>query len=66
VTIAAPVAAGAEQPLPIATVLDATLGREQLLAVFCERPAPVAALRAALPAPPPGCTLDTFAIEKVR
>lgn len=62
---AAPLGAGADQSLPLATVLDESLGAEQLIAVFCERPEPVAALRGALQVPPPGCTFDVFAIEKV-
>jgi hypothetical protein len=57
--------AGADQPLPLATVLDESLGAERLIAAFCERPVPVAALRDAPEAAPPGCAFDVFAIEKV-
>lgn len=60
-----PIGPGADQLLPLATVLDDTLGPEQLIAAFCERPVPVAELRGSLESPPAGCTLDTFAIEKV-
>lgn len=62
---AAPLGAGAQQALPLATVLDDSLGAEQLLAIFCDQPQPVAKLRGALAAPPPGCTIDVFAIEKL-
>jgi hypothetical protein len=62
---AASLGAGPEQLLPLATVLDDSLGAEQLIAAFCERPELVTALHGALSAPPPGCTFDVFAIEKV-
>ncbi len=65
------VAAGRDVQLPRATVLDDTLGREQLYAVFCEAPVAVAALQGALAdgtlerALPEGCAVDVVAIEKV-
>lgn len=62
---AAAIAAGADQALPLATVLDDSLGAELLFAAFCERPVAVAELRGALETPPPGCAIDVFAIEKV-
>jgi len=66
------VAAGRDVQLPRATVLDDTLGREQLYAVFCEAPVAVAALQGALAAGtleralPEGCVVDVVAIEKVQ
>jgi len=65
---AAPVAAGRDVQLPRATVLDDTLGPEQLSGVFCDAPIAVAALQGALAAGalPAGCVVDVVAIEKVR
>jgi hypothetical protein len=53
------VAAGRDVQLTIATLLDGTLGREELVATFCADAADVA-----LDPPPPGCTVDRLAIEK--
>jgi len=59
------VAAGRELQLSLATVLDATLGREQVAAVFCAAPVTDALVRDAIDRDPPGCTVDRIAIEKV-
>lgn len=45
---AAPIAAGADLALPLSTRLDATVGEEQLTALFCAAPVELAPLRAAL------------------
>ena len=63
---AARIEAGLEQQLPLATVLDDTLGAELLIAAFCDRPISLDELRTATVMPPPGCTVDTAAIEKLR
>jgi Domain of unknown function (DUF4384) len=54
------VAAGRDVELPIATRLDATLGREEIAAVFCAEALAVASADD----PPAGCTVDRLAIEK--
>jgi hypothetical protein len=59
------VAAGRDIQLSVATVLDATLGRERLVAVFCPEPIAAALLHDAVDRDPPGCTVDRLAIEKV-
>lgn len=59
------VAAGRDLQLSLATRLDATLGREQLVAVFCREPLATALLRDAVDHDPPGCVVDRFDIEKV-
>lgn len=58
------VAAGRDVELPVATVLDGSLGREEIVAVFCREATPVASPAAWLAAPPAGCTLDRLPIEK--
>ena len=60
------VAAGRDIQLSVATVLDDTLGAEQLFGVFCAAPVSEAALRAAPVRAPSGCVVDRIAIEKVR
>lgn len=61
------VPAGSDLQLSTATVLDDTIGPEQLYGVFCVDPTPADALRAALDREPPaGCVVDHLAIEKVR
>jgi len=45
---AAPVTAGTEVPLPIGTRLDATIGEERLLALFCASPVELEPVRLAL------------------
>ncbi|HEX8113700.1 MAG TPA: DUF4384 domain-containing protein, partial [Kofleriaceae bacterium] len=57
---AAPVAAGRDVELPIATLLDGTLGREDIVAVFCAGAMPFPSIDD----PPAGCTVDRLAIEK--
>lgn len=58
------VAAGRDVELPVATVLDGSLGREDIVAVFCRDAVPVASLAVSPDAPPAGCTLDRLPIEK--
>jgi hypothetical protein len=53
------VPAGRDLPLAVATRLDAALGREALIAVFC--PTPVVVARDA----PAGCTVDRLSLDKV-
>jgi len=66
------VVAGREVQLPRATVLDDTLGIEQLYGVFCDAPVAVDTLRVALtagptePLLPAGCVVDAAILEKVR
>jgi hypothetical protein len=59
------VAAGRDIQLSLATVLDATLGTEQLVAVFCAAPIADAVVTSALDRDPPSCTVDRLMIEKV-
>ena len=59
------VAAGRDSELPIATHLDATLGHEQVLAVFCAAPVAIAVLVDSVDHPPDGCTVDRVDLEKV-
>ena len=63
------VAAGAEVPLPLGTRLDATLGEERLLALFCDRPVELEPLRRALEAKegaaiPAGCQATQWRFVK--
>jgi hypothetical protein len=60
------VPAGRDHQLSIATVLDDSVGVEQLAAVFCAAPVAPAALRDALDREPDGCAVDRVAIEKLR
>jgi hypothetical protein len=55
------VRAGRDVELPIATLLDDALGREDIVAVFCAGDAPVRSIDE----PPAGCMLDRLTIEKV-
>ena len=52
--------------MPDAIELDESLGREQIFAVFCDRPLDPEALRAALTAhrTPAGCGGDSFTWRK--
>lgn len=52
-----PLDPGREQLLPLSIELDATLGDEQLTAMFCPEPFDVTA-------PPSTCTLDRFTLAK--
>jgi len=54
------VAGGRDVQLPVATLLDDTLGREDIIAVFCARPMEIVSLNE----PPAGCALDRLVIEK--
>jgi hypothetical protein len=56
----APVRAGRDVELPTATLLDGTLGREDIVAVFCSEAVMVTSAHEA----PAGCTLDRLVIEK--
>jgi len=64
------VAAGTDQPLPLAIELDATPGDEQLHGVFCPRPVAVAQVKQAIersadaPALPPGCSHQRAVLHK--
>jgi hypothetical protein len=60
------VPAGRDIQLSVATVLDDTLGAEQLFGVFCSAAVSEAALRDAPVRAPAGCVVDRIAIEKVR
>ena len=60
------VPAGRDLQLSLATVLDDTLGIEQLHGVFCAEPVAMTALRDAPDRAPAGCTVDRIDIEKVR
>lgn len=53
--------AGRDVELPIATLLDGTLGREEIVAVFCAGTMAVPSIDD----PPAGCTVDRLRIEKV-
>jgi hypothetical protein len=66
---AEPVTAGTDVPLPLATRLDATLGRERVVGLFCDHPALLEPVRAALEgtaadAVPAGCTVTRWDFEK--
>jgi hypothetical protein len=55
--------------LPLATRLDGTVGREQLVGLFCDHAAPLEPVRAALEgaggaAPPAGCQETRWAFDK--
>jgi hypothetical protein len=54
-----PLAAGRDRPLPFSIILDATLGRSTITAVFCPG-------RFELDRPSEGCTSDAFTIETRR
>ncbi len=68
--IAEAVEPGLDVLLPLATVLDDTLGAERLYGLVCEAPVALEPLRRALAGGPtlpvpPGCTLDVTTLEKV-
>ena len=61
---------GRDVVLPLATVLDGTLGAERLYGLVCDGPVALEPLRRALAGSstlpvPPGCTVDETALEKV-
>lgn len=68
--LASPVRAGTDIPLPSSVMLDQTLGREQVFALFCEAPVSLAPLRAALDqngalsSVPAGCEAYTLVLHK--
>lgn len=65
---AEPVAPGAEVALPLATRLDATVGEERLVGLFCDSPVELEPLRARLErdpaAVPAGCQVTTWSFVK--
>jgi hypothetical protein len=65
---AAAIPAGNDQVLPRSVLLDDTLGRERVVAVFCDRPVLVAELAAAVArdAIPSSCMADTVTLDKRR
>lgn len=54
---------GRERVLPLAIELDGTLGAETVTGVFCRAPFDPRAIDPA--APPAGCTVDRFSLDKV-
>ena len=65
--MAAPIAAGADQVLPLSVVLDQVTGTERIRGVFCDHPFAVEAMKAQIAAgaaAPDGCTIDALTIEK--
>jgi hypothetical protein len=65
---AAAIPAGRDHVLPRSVLLDDALGLERVIGVFCDRPAVVAELAAAVAqgAIPSGCVADTLTLEKRR
>jgi hypothetical protein len=66
---AAAVAAGTDVPLPLATRLDATVGEEHVVGLFCDRAIELEPVRAALEASsgfaaPAGCEVTRWRFEK--
>jgi hypothetical protein len=66
---AARIAPGADVPLPLATRLDATVGEERVLGLFCDGPIELEPVRAAIErsgdaAAPPGCEVTRWRFEK--
>lgn len=66
---AARIAPGADVPLPLATRLDATVGEERVLGLFCDRPIELEPVRAALEsgadgAAPEGCQVTRWSFVK--
>lgn len=59
---------GRDVALPLAALLDETLGRETIYGVFCEQPVSVEKMRAAfesgVSSAPEGCALEKMTIEK--
>lgn len=67
--MAAPVAAGRDVALPLATRLDATVGEERVVGLFCDRPVELEPLRAGLEAGagdaiPEGCKVTRWRFVK--
>ena len=59
--------AGEDVPLAFGVELDGVLGRETFYGVFCDGPVEVDRVRAHLfagAAAPPGCAVDSLALEK--
>jgi hypothetical protein len=69
-SVAAPIAAGHDVPVPISIVFDASPGPERLWALFCSEPVLVAPIERSLrlrpDAPPdsPGCEAEHISLEK--
>ena len=68
-TYAARIAAGADVALPLATRLDATVGEERVLGLFCDCPVELEPLRAAMErsgdaAAPQGCEVTRWSFVK--
>jgi hypothetical protein len=66
---AAPVPAGNDEPLPLATRLDATVGEERVMGLFCDRPVELEPLRTELEAGgglamPEGCKVTRWRFVK--
>lgn len=66
---AAPVAAGNDVPLPMATRLDAIVGEEHVVGLFCDHPVELEPVRASLEAAaggaiPTGCKVTRWSFEK--
>jgi hypothetical protein len=68
-THAAAIAPGTDVPLPLATRLDATVGEERVLGLFCDGPVELEPVRAAIErsgdaSPPPGCEVTRWRFVK--
>lgn len=66
---AARIAPGTDVPLPLATRLDATVGEERVLGLFCDGPVELEPVRAAIErsgdaAAPPGCEVTRWRFVK--
>jgi hypothetical protein len=64
--LAAAIGAGRAQVLPLSVRLDGVLGVERVAGVFCDHPAAVESLAAAVARgeTPTGCVVDTLTFEK--
>jgi anti-sigma factor RsiW len=68
--VAARVTEGTDVALPSSVLLDQTLGREQVVALFCDTPVLLAPLQStfaqsgSLPRVPDGCEMHTLALQK--
>jgi hypothetical protein len=65
---AAAISAGHDQVLPRSVLLDDTLGRERVVAAFCDRPIATTEIAAAVArsAIPSGCVVDALTLDKRR
>jgi hypothetical protein len=69
-TSTAPFGVGDATPLPVSIRLDDVYGMETFHALFCDHAVPLAPIVAALPnssgslAAPPGCEVETIALDK--